>query len=305
MMLISSWRCTLINSIGRLIRVIRSGVALFLGGLVTAFHSGLIVVFSPIWMALVGNRGRLGNPLELVPYSWLNALHAMVYWPVLGIRSVIEDQAGVLSQKCVKVVEMNHGSFMEMFLGYKTVLNHVSRRPVIVVKQELAQHWFTNLLIVKPMLAIHSIILVDRKNGAAAKQAITEYIAQLDEGDQDVAFVILCDQTRPTDKKRAKQNEEQGANWQRVLRPSRGGTWTLTNALLHATDGNLLRLQVGHGLSRPQHTELDIPTIVGTRYWARITKLEDPLPSSPELYGPDLLRRFEEIDEDLVSRQET
>ncbi len=279
------------------LKIFRGVTAVALGLLITAFYSGLIIVLGPLW--------KSPSPLEHVPRLWLNTLYYLVYWPVLGIRPTIDDKAMVLNDKKVKLVEMNHGSFMEMFMGYRTVLNYVCAKPVIIVKRALEDNPFTDWLIVRPMSRLNLIILVDREKGETAKAAIKTFILGLGEHGRDKVFVILCDQTRPTDTKRDKQNADQKANWRRVLRPSQGGVWTLTDALYTATADQLTRVQVAHGFSRYQHTEVDAHRVVGSDYWAEISVLNDALPGSPDEYGPELTERFKRIDAELVKRQET
>lgn len=284
------------------VAILWTAFSVLIGGTITAFYAAALGVLHTGWLLLM-KWWTSWNPAHHIPFVWLSTLAATFYWALLGVRWDVQNEV-IDPHPGPKVVEANHGSFMELFLVYWVILQFIRGDLVIVVKQELAEHPVGKWLIVKPMQYIDRIILIDRSNREAALAAIRDYLDR-NGASPDLLIVIFCDQTRPTDKKRAQQNKAHGSTWRRVLRPSRGGAWLITHLLAELTGGQLQRFEVCHGFSRPQQTEIDLHRILGARYWARIRRITDPLPATAEAYGPMLTARWEEMDQELVARQET
>jgi len=278
-------------------------VGLTVGVLVTAFYAAVILVGVPVRERFVRDTSR-DSPFVLVPFLWLESIALPVYRVCMGIASRVQDDANALATQTSKVVEMNHGSFMEMFLGFHTALKYVSRNVVLVGKIELTDHWLAKWLIVRTMQKIGRIILIDRSDRTQALGAIQDYIHQQGQASRDRVYVILCDGTRPTDAKRQEQNMQLSANWQRVLQPRPGGSWTICSLLQEVLGYAPLRIQVAHGMTRPQHTELDAWRVVGSTHHAHVTLVNGQLPDSASAYGPQLTERWQQIDRWLVSLEE-
>lgn len=277
--------------------------AVLVGGLITLFYAGLLGALHLGWLLLMQWVTRW-NPAHLVPYAWLTSLAGVLYWLLLFIHWDVQDERHLETRAGPKVVEMNHGSFLEMFLGYWMALRCIRGDLVIVVKKELADHPVGRWLIVRPMQFIDRIILLDREDREASMLAIRSYIERHGKS-SNMLIVIFCDPHRPTEARRNAQNLESGSSWKRVMRPSRGGAWLITSLLNEITGGTLRRLEVCHGLSRPQQKKYDFYRVLGAKYWARIRDIVDPLPETPEAYGPELTARWEDMDKALVARQET
>ena len=286
------------------IRIVRTCAGLLAGVLITILCAGIILIGVPCFERIPFVRKR-SNPFIRAPLVWLNIVYWVTYRVCMSITSLVRDDAVALGELGVKVVEMNHGSFMEMFLGFRAALKYVSYNVVLVGKVELKEHWLAKWIIVLPMQRLGRLILIDRNNRDQALQTIRDYITRHGKPADSLVYVILCDQTRPTDAKRRRQNKDQAACWQRVLRPSQGGAWTIISALTEVVGHTPIRIQVAHGISRPQRTDMDAWRVVDGTHHVCVTRICDPLPSTPEEYGPQLTARWRAIDDWLVGIQET
>lgn len=283
---------------------LRAYTGIVLGVLITLLYAIAFVLLHLVWHLtnwLVPHRSLAYR----IPPVWLWNLKRVVYEFVMGVKFDIQNEiAG--DTRGPKVVEMNHGSFIEMFLAYAVALRFISGDSVIVTKLELLWHPVAAPIIIWPMIFGGRWIGLDRKNASACVMAITRFLDR--QGDNpDITIFVLCDGTRPTLKKRTEHHQNTGEIWHRVLRPKRRGPWLLSHALgqasLRAHGVEARRYEIAHGVSTPQVTETDVHRMVGGTYWARLRAILTPLPSTAEAYGEELTTRFREIDEELTKRE--
>ena len=281
---------------------IRVLIAIVLALHITVFYA--VVVLLGEWrLSHIKTRREVNDPYRNMMGRWVDMLYRACYLPILGITCKVECDTRLIGTPGIKVIEMNHGSTLEMFLGIRVASLYVADKIVVVGKKELTNWWFSRTFLAKPMLAMNSILLIDRGDREASVEAIRKFVKGV-ASDESVAILILPEGTRPTASKRAASNEKFGTSFQRVLMPKKGGPWTIHNAL-QTLDVSYTHVMIMQGLSRPHERWSDIHMTCNGTHWSRVLCVDVPVPETADEYGRVLQQRWEMIDRLLVTHGRT